>query len=185
MNKTNAHWHAVESDLQQTLEKKKTLWDNLPWEVIAILVAIVVGTTGLVLAAKKVWDSWTSTFNPPTTHSTFRMYYDTSPTHNTSPQVGMATIEDVREQGQALLSQPILAPPQMKLAAIEDRSRQGQLHLQHVPSPQQRLVPFPQISLQQQGQQLLPEMTTTWVKFLSPAGEPINSTQVTNIVSEI
>ena len=149
-----------------------------------ILVAIVVGTTGLVLAAKKVWDSWTSTFNHPTTHSTFRTYYDTSPIHNTSPQVGMASIEDVKEQGQALLSQPILAPPQIKLAAIKGRSGQGQLLLPRIPPPQQRLVPFPQISHQQQGQRLLPEVTT-WVKFVSQAGEPIDPTQVSNIVSEI
>ena len=89
-NATVAHWQAVESDLQQHLEdhleKKTTIWDNLRWEVIAILVAIVIGTTGLLLAAKKVWNSWTSTFTPPpaqsTASSTFRSYYDTSPPHN-------------------------------------------------------------------------------------------------------
>ena len=79
MNQTVAHWNTVESVLGKVQEKKKNIWENLPLEVITILVAIVVGTTGLLLAAKKLWDSWVSTFNPSTTQPTFQAFYDTSP----------------------------------------------------------------------------------------------------------
>ena len=53
----------AEADLQQHLEehddeKKTTIWDNIfRWEVISAIVAMVVGTTILLLVAKKAWNS--------------------------------------------------------------------------------------------------------------------------------
>ena len=86
----------------------------------------------------------------------------------------MASIEDMREQGQVLLPQPIPPPPQqVRLAAIEGRREQGQLLLPHIPPPQQGQIQFPQITHPQKGQMLLPQVTT-WVKYESAAGEPID-----------
>ena len=96
-NATVEHLQAVESDLQQHLEDhletKTTIWDNFRWEVISVIVAIVVGTTILLLAAKKAWNSWTSQFilppAQPTTSSNFQSYRDDSPPE----RHGMANIE--------------------------------------------------------------------------------------------
>ena len=80
-NATVEHWKGVEADLQQHLEDhqetKTTIWDNIfRWEVVSVIVAIVVGTTILLLAAKKAWNSWTSQFvlpsAQPTTPSNFQ-----------------------------------------------------------------------------------------------------------------
>ena len=140
-NATVEHWKGVEADLQQHLEehdeKKTTIWDNIfRWEVVSVIVAIVVGTTILLLVAKKAWNSWTSQFVHPSAQHTTSPNSQSHHDDERPERHGMANMEEVREQEQALLSRPLHAPLQIRtnplpkrLVAIRDENIQGQLQL--------------------------------------------------------
>ena len=143
--------------------------------MVSVIVAIVVGTTILLLIAKKAWNIWTSQFIRPSAQPTTSPNSHSHHDDERPERHGMANMEDVREQEQALLSRPLHTPPQIwtnplpkRLAAIRDENIQGQLQLHQAQSLQQRLMPSPQLGY---------TMTYT----MRPAGAPVDRR---NIVSE-